>query len=171
MESYWDKIIPQVSDTWRADKIFVKVKGNMKYLFTLIDDETRFLIAKEVADRKEGHDASDLFRQAKEKAEKIPKVMITDGLPSYHKAHKKEFWTNKNTRSVHISHIQLKGDMNNNKMRRRNGSFRDREKVTRGLKKIDSPLISGYQIYYNYVRPHSALKGKTPSEVCGIEIR
>lgn len=170
MESYLDKIVPQVGDTWRADEIYTKVKGNMKYLFALIDDETRFLIAKEIADRKEGHDASGLFRQAKEKTGKRPKVMITDGLQSYNEAHKKEFWTQKNPRTVHIRHIHLKGDYNNNKMERFNGEFRDREKVTRGLKKDDSPLISGYQIFHNYVRPHSALNGKTPSEMCGIEI-
>ena len=68
-------------------------------------------------------------------------------------------------------HIHLKGDMNNNKMERWNGSFRDREKVTRGLKKVDSPLISGYQIFHNYIRPHQALDGMTPSEKCGIEIK
>ena len=171
MKSYLDKIVPQVGDTWRADEIYTKVKANMKYLFALIDDETRFLIAKEIADRKEGHDASGLFRQAKEKTGKRPKVMITDGLQSYSEAHKKEFWTNKNPRSIHIRHIHLKGDMNNNKMERFNGEFRDREKVTRGLKKEDSPLIPGYQIFHNYVRPHLSLNGKTPSEMCGIEIK
>lgn len=51
-----------------------------------------------------------------------------------------------------------------------NGEFRDREKVARGLKKDDSPLINGYQIYHNYVRPHMALNGKTPAEKCGIMI-
>ncbi|PIW36024.1 MAG: transposase, partial [Nitrosopumilales archaeon CG15_BIG_FIL_POST_REV_8_21_14_020_33_23] len=78
---------------------------------------------------------------------------------------------NKNPRSIHIRHIHLKGDMNNNKMERFNGEFRDREKVTRGLKKEDSPLIPGYQIFHNYVRPHLSLNGKTPSEMCGIEIK
>lgn len=29
-------------------------------------------------------------------------------------------------------------------------------------------LISGYQIYHNYVRPHMSLDRKTPAEVCGI---
>ena len=40
--------------------------------------------------------------------------------------------------------------MNNNKMERLNGEIRDREKVVRGLKKEDSPLLTGYQIYHNY---------------------
>jgi len=69
-----------------------------------------------------------------------------------------------------LRNIHLKGDMNNNKMERMNGEFRDREKVVRGIKKDDSPLIDGYQIYHNYIRPHMSLEGKTPSEVCGIKI-
>lgn len=52
-----------------------------------------------------------------------------------------------------------------------NGEFRDREKVSRGLKKEDSPLIDGYQIFHNYIRPHQALEGKTPSEACGIAVQ
>jgi hypothetical protein len=52
-----------------------------------------------------------------------------------------------------------------------NGELRDREKVVGGVKKEDSPLIEGYQIYHNYIRPHMALKGKTPSEVAGIEVQ
>jgi transposase-like protein len=170
MEKYLDKITPQVGDTWIADEVWVKVKGDKKYLFSLMDDETRYWIAKEVSYKKEGHDASGLFHEAKEVTKTIPKVMITDGLQSYNEAFKKEFWTQKNPRSLHIKHIRMSGDMNNNKMERLNGEFRDREKVSRGLKKEDSPLINGYQIFHNYVRPHMSLDGKTPSEACVIKI-
>ena len=55
-------------------------------------------------------------------------------------------------------------------MERLNGEFRDREKVMRGVKKDDSPIFDGYQIYHNYIRPHMALDGNTPSEMCGIKI-
>ncbi|MDE1843660.1 MAG: DDE-type integrase/transposase/recombinase, partial [Thaumarchaeota archaeon] len=135
------------------------------------DDETRFWIAKEVADRKEGHDASGLFRQAKEVTGKKPKVIITDGLHSYSEAYKKEFWEiNRETRPLHIKHIRLQGDMNNNKMERMNGEFRDREKVVRGIKKNDSVLFGGYQMYHNFLRPHMGLDGKTPAQACGINI-
>jgi len=171
MKAYLDKITPQVGDAWRADEVFVKVKGNMKYLFALMDDETRFWIAKEVADRKEGHDASGLFRQAKEVAQTKPKVIITDGLRSYHNAYQKEFWEiNRSKRTLHIRNIHMQGDMNNNKMERMNGEFRDREKVMRGIKKDDSVMFDGYQMFHNYLRPHMGLDGKTPSEACGIKI-
>jgi hypothetical protein len=72
--------------------------------------------------------------------------------------------------SVHIRNITLSGSHNNNKMERLNEEIRGREKVTRNLKTIDSPILTGMQIYHNYVRPHMALDGKTPSELAGIKV-
>ncbi|MGI0088517.1 MAG: hypothetical protein ACREBI_11265 [Nitrosotalea sp.] len=83
----------------------------------------------------------------------------------------KEYWTRELPRVVHESHITLKGDRNNNKMERLNGEIRDREKVMRGLKINDTPILTGYQIYHNYIRPHMGLEGKTPSEVAGIRLK
>ena len=71
----------------------------------------------------------------------------------------------------HIRDIRFNGQVHNNKMERINGEIRDREKVVRGIKKEDSPIIAGLQIYHNYVRPHMALEGKTPSEVAGIRVK
>jgi putative transposase len=170
MEKYVDQVKPNVSDTWRADELFVKVRGNMKYVFALMDDETRFWIAQEVADTKFTHDARNLFREGKRLTGKSPMLLITDGLPSYHDAYRKEYWRHQQPRPQHISHIRIQGDRNNNKMERLNGEVRDREKVMRGLKKSDTPILKGYQIYHNYVRPHEALDGKTPAEACGIKI-
>jgi hypothetical protein len=31
-------------------------------------------------------------------------------------------------------------------------------------------ILQGYQIYHNYIRPHEALDGKTPSEACGLKV-
>ena len=171
MEKYLEQIKPQVSETWRADKLYLKVKGDMKYLFAMMDDETRYWIAQEVADSKHNYDARRLFRKAKETIGYKPKILITDGLPSYREAYLKEFYTmSKATRTEHIHSIRIQGDRNN-KMERLNGEIRDREKVMRGLKKPETPIIPGYQIYHNYVRPHEALDGKTPAEACGIEIQ
>ena len=170
MEQYIEKIQPQVSDTWRADEIYVKIKGNMKYVFALMDDETRYWIAQEVAGSKFKHDAAKLFQMGKETAGKRPNVLITDGLPAYHDAFNREFFTNTNPRSQHINAIKLTGPANNNKMERINGEIRDREKTMRGIKKVDTKVLPGMQIYHNYVRPHEALDGKTPAEACGIVV-
>ena len=55
-------------------------------------------------------------------------------------------------------------------MERMNGEIRDREKTMRGLKIDETTILKGYQLYHNYIRPHEALDGKTPSEACGITI-
>ena len=52
MKDYAESITPNVSDTWRADEIYIKISGNLKYLFAMMDDETRFWIAQEVAETK-----------------------------------------------------------------------------------------------------------------------
>ena len=31
--------------------------------------------------------------------------------------------------------------------------------------------LTGYQLFHNYIRSHSALDGQTPSEKCGMEIK
>jgi transposase-like protein len=171
MNKYLEKIKPQVSDTWRADELYVKIKGDMKYLFALMDDETRFWIAQEIADSKYTHDARTLFRAGVKATGKKPMTLITDGLQAYHDACNKEFWTmKKETRTEHIRHITIRGDRNNNKMERFNGEIRDREKTMRGLKTKETPILAGYQIFHNYIRPHEGLEGKTPSEACGIKI-
>ncbi len=171
MEKYLDQITPQVSDTWRADELYMKFHGNMKYVFAMMDDETRFWIAQEAADTKDSHDAQHLFQMAKERTGKKPHVLITDGLRSYRDAWLKEFRTNKlDNSTVHIRQITLAGQHNNNKMERFNGGIRDREKVTRNLKKPDSPILTGLQIYHNYVRPHMGLDGKTPADLAGIKV-
>ena len=169
MQKYLDRITPQVSDVWRTDEIFLKVRGNLTYLFSMMDDETRFWISSQVADHKGVSDVRPMYRDAKEVAGKRPSVLISDGAPNFHTAFNKEFYSNKKD-SRHINHIHLKGDKNNNKMERLNGETRDREKVMRGIKTKNTPVLKGYQIYHNYIRSHEALKGKTPSEMAGIKI-
>jgi transposase-like protein len=170
MEKYLEKIKPNVSSVWRTDELYLKVKGNMKYLYALMDDETRFWIAQEVLDTKYTANINPLFKHGKDIAGKRPNSLISDGAPNFNDAFKKEFRTIKNPRTRHIKHIRLQGDHNNNKMERFNGEVRDREKVMRGLKRADTPILTGYQIYHNYLRPHEGLNMKTPAEACGIKI-
>jgi transposase-like protein len=165
MKVYVEKIVPNVSDTWRADELYVKIKGDMKYLFALMDDETRFWIAQEVAESKDKHDVRVLFSRAKYLMEKQPKTLVTDGLRSYYRASSQVF-----PETEHMRQIRLKGEIHNNKMERLNGEIRDREKTMRGLKTEETPILKGYQIFHNYIRAHEGLDEKTPSEACGIKV-
>jgi transposase-like protein len=172
MQKYLDKATPQLSDTWRADEMFLKIKGSLRYLYAMMDDQTRFWIAQEVADTKYTVDVRPLFQLAKQVAGKQPKTFITDGVANFHEAYLREFHTmSKATDTEHIRHIRLAGDRNNNRMERFNGEVRDREKVMRGLERKDSPILSGYQIYHNYIKPHKALDNRTPAQAAGIEVK
>ena len=163
---YLNGIVPRVGDWFRADEIWIKVNGKQNYLFASMDDDTRYWLASDMAETKFQHNADTLLQLTKLQAGKNPRNFITDGLPAYMKSSKKVF--GKDTH--HTRHIHLKGDKNNNKMERLNGSIRDREKVFRGLKKIDTSIIEGMRVYYNFTKKHSALKGKTPAQVSMIEI-
>jgi transposase-like protein len=164
MKAYAEKIVPNVSDSWRADEIRFKVRGNMKYLFAVMDDETRFWIAQEVADTKHSHDTQNLFALSKNLIGKQPKQIITDGLYSYAVAAEVVL-----DEAKHIRHVRLQGDVHNNKMERMNGEIRDREKTMRGIKTKSTEVFQGMQIYHNFIREHQAL-GKTPAEACGIKV-
>jgi len=48
--------------------------------------------------------------------------------------------------------------------------LRERTKVQRGWKTVKTPLAEGMRIQYNFVKPHMALKGKTPSQEAGITV-
>ncbi|MER5175148.1 MAG: DDE-type integrase/transposase/recombinase, partial [Candidatus Nitrosocosmicus sp.] len=170
MDRYLEKIVPKVFTSWRTDELYLKVKGNKKYLYALMDDETRFWIAQQVAETKYTADITPLFKKGKEIAGTRPNTLISDGAPNFHTAYNKEFFTTKKPRTRHINHIRLQGDHNDNKMERLNGTIRDREKTMRGLKKVDTPILKGCQIYHNCIREHQTLEGKTPAERCGVEI-
>ena len=61
----------------------------------------------------------------------------------------------------------------NNQMESFNGNtIRHREKVVRGLKKEDSAILTGLQLYHNYVRGHLGLADHaTPAEAAGINVQ
>ncbi len=100
-----------------------------------------------------------------------PKMTIHFQSPSLEAPLVKEFYTHSNPMSKHIRDIRLDGTVHNNKMERLNGEVRDREKVVRGLKRTDTPILKGYQIFHNYIRPHEALGGQTPADRCGIQVK
>lgn len=163
INKYAETLKPQVGDTWNVDELKLKQHGEWRWVWSVLDKETRFWLADHISTERAVSDARQPFRKAKEVAGKKPKTVITDGLQAYKDAFNKEFFTLKNPRTQHISHIKLSGDMNNNIVERLNGTIREREKVTRNLKEQAPTIIEGYRNYYNLIRPHQSLNGTIKS--------
>lgn len=126
-----------------------------------------------VATHKGNDDIEPMFDTGRQAAGKVPAQLTSGGASNFVHAHKKQYAAKNflHKESEHIRHIHMAGDMNNNQMESFNGNtIRHREKVTRGIKKEDSAILTGLQLYHNYVPPHLALNGKTPAEVAGIEV-
>jgi transposase-like protein len=100
-------------------------------------------------------------------------AVVTDGLRAYQDAIPKEFFTLKAPRTEHVRIPNIRNRSNNNMVERLHGTIRQRNKVMRGLDDVGTAqtMMDGLRIYYNFLRPHSALSGKTPAEACGISIK
>jgi putative transposase len=165
MKDYVDTLHPELSRVFHADETKVNIRGQWVWLWHLMDGDTRFLLANHVSQGRTISDARAAFQEAKQVAKTDASVLLTDGLESYKQAAEKEF-----PNAVHVSGIGIQGRVNNNRMERYHGTFKERSKVMRAIKKPNSAFIEGQRIYYDYLRPHSSLDGKTPAEAAGINL-
>ena len=146
----------------------IKVKGEWKWLWNMMDEKTRFQLVSMIAETREGEDAKKTFQKSKQVISKRPNLAATDGLLGCKKAFNQEFYDHHQT-TKHIADVALQSRLNNS-IERMHGSIREREKVMRGIKSMKTPIFPGNKIYYNFIRPHSALKRKTPAEATGIGV-
>jgi transposase-like protein len=165
MKDYVDTLHPELSRVYHADETKVNIRGQWVWLWHLMDGDTRFLLANHVSQGRTVADARQTFQEAKAVAKADARVLLTDGLPSYGPAAQREF-----RNAVHVSGVGIQGRVNNNRMERYHGTFKERSKTMRALKKTDSAFIEGQRIYYDYLRPHTALDGKTPAQAAGIDL-
>lgn len=162
------KLRPKVSDTWVVDETVVRVGGDNWWFWDIIDEDTRFLLASHLSLSRTTRDASALMEKAGRRANKAPKVIISDKLYAYLDGIEIVF-------GADTEHIQSKGmtaDINTNLIERFHGTIKDRTKVIRGFKTIPTALIilDGFLIHYDFFRPHMTLNNKTPAEVAGIKL-
>jgi transposase-like protein len=181
MKDYLDKFTPQLGGIWHSDETMINVRKtqpidgeNYSWAWNLLDHETRFLIASEVTKHRNIEDARKVLQEAKQIANgQKPDFIITDKLPAYKQAVTKEFFTLKNPRTKHIKLKNIREGTNNNIVERLHGTIKERTKVMRGLDNDESAqrMMDANRIYYNYLRPHSALNGKTPAEKACINLQ
>lgn len=167
MAEYGKLIRPQLSNVWHADEMKVNVHGQWQWLWNIMDSDTRYILASHVAQGRGTAEAQEAFQIAKKNSdpEREPTFLISDGLSSYQAAANREF---RNT--VHIARVGIQGEVNNNRIERLHGTIRERNKVMRAMKRPDSAFIEGQRIYYNHIRPHQGLNGKTPAQAAHVDL-
>jgi transposase-like protein len=169
INAYVGQFQPNVGNVWHADEQFIKVKGNIEYVWNVLDSQTRFLLAANESPTRNYEDARATFQQAKATAGKKARVVITDGSFNYTKAVRKEFATYENP-NPHSRYVSIRArSPTNNPIERFHGSFRQRDKVMRGFKTRQAAFAQNFQTYYNFVRQHQKL-GVTPAQKAGLTV-
>jgi len=170
IEEYANALEPNLSGQWHADEMAINVKGKWMWLWNVMDKETRFMLASLISEKRQIEDARTVFQKAKATGKSKPEKVVTDGLHAYEDAFKKEFFTLRKPRTKHIRMPRFIDETNNNIIERLQGTVRERDKVMRGFKKEESAqkILDGFRAYYNFIRPHQALQGKTPAEKANI---
>ena len=139
------RLTPELSETWQADELFVKMKGgvkdtqykqnNMAFLWNVMDRKTRFLLASRLSTYRNVNGASRSVQRSEEGRTRQPARENLHGqaerIPSSHdlRAHqarrKPELVAKMGVGKPHA---------NNNRIERLNGTLRERVKVQRGWK-------------------------------------
>ncbi len=167
IDDYVKTLKPELKDIWHHDEMKINAGGKWKWLWNIMDEETKFLITTKVSTKARMRDTRNFFRTAKETAQKEPEFLITDGRNPYNRAIIKEM---PETNHIRLTSITDKRS-NNNNIERLNGTIQDRIKVMRGMQNLETAelMTSAFRNYYNFIRPHSTL-GITPALKSGIGV-
>jgi len=137
----------EVGEKWLADETVIKVDGAPKYLWNLMDYETRIYIASLITDGRGAEEALTAIKEAIKNAGKAPKTIVTDGLASYKKALEML-----NAPIMHVDNAGITKKENNNRIERLHGTVKHWLKGKRGIGDKAAELIEGYRNYYNNIR-------------------
>jgi transposase-like protein len=163
----------KVGEIWHVDERIVNVDGEHRYLWNVMDSQTRFLLASRISQGRGVPEARAAFKQAKGATYVRPKEIRSDGLFAYRRAISKEFGSNcgpgGKKHSPHRVVPSIRAPDSNNILERLNGTSKDRTKTMRAYDNDAgaAALSEGWQVHYNLVRDHLAL-GTTPGVAAGI---
>src|SRR5271157_3548894 len=144
---------------------------SLRWAWNVIDNKSRFWLASQITEKREIAEARKVLAQASSLSKTRPVAVVTDGLRAYQDAIPKEFFTLKGPRTQHIRIPNIRDKSNNSMVERLHGTIRQRNKVMRGLDDVEAAqtMMDGLRIYYNFIRSHTALGGKTPAQKANVE--
>ena len=173
MRKYAGTLRVDAGHQWHVDEIlFFKMRKLERYLFTVMDGSSRFILSYEISTTKQNFNATNMFAAAAGRVLRRPRILVTDGLKAFIKPAKKVFYRVSGPRFTHVREIHLQNIFNQNNLSERlNGEFEDRFKCTRGLKSKNPSLIHLVIANHNFFREHEGLENNmTPAEAIGIDI-
>lgn len=167
IDDYVKTLKPDVANVWNHDEMKIQSGGKWKWLWNIMDEDTKFLITTQVITKARIKDSRKFFKDAKEQVGTEPQFLITDGRHSYTKSIIKEM---PSTLYVRLTSLTDKRT-NNQNIERLNGTIRDRIKTMRGFDNdITADLMtSAFRNYYNFIKVHGTI-GTTPALKAGIGI-
>jgi len=171
VKEYVDTLQADLGDTWHVDETAIKVKGQQKWFWEIIDKKTRFMVAEHLSKTRTTKDSIELFKDARNRAIKKPKLILSDGCFAYRKGFSKVFWDHHRSCQL-IQNVGINGRRNQNIVERLHGSLKDMLRSRRGMndEAKTEAMLDGWFVFYNFLRPHSSLGGKTRAEVAGIKL-
>lgn len=159
------------SNIWHVDEKFVRVRGckDFAYLWVVMDDKNS-IVAVHVSQNRDIASATIALNLAKQRAEKPPDILVTDGCQSYIKACKKVF--GHSTKHI-VAHFEAKKfmhkgryyNLSNNRIESLNSKINLWYKKFRGFKRLDTANLwcIMWMHFYNFMRPRTI-----PHEIISI---
>lgn len=162
---------PGSSGLVEIDETAVFVRGRQVWPWDAIDVKTRYVLATHISEGRTVDDAKAFLRVLARRSER-PKVVITDGLQSYNDAMRKVFYSRYADRRVKHQRSPGINTGDKNRIERWHGTLKERYKVMRGLKNMETghAILRGLTIQYDLMRPHMALGDRTPAQASGIDL-
>ncbi|MFL4910585.1 IS6 family transposase [Streptomyces sp. MMS24-I2-30] len=116
---------PRPGDKWHLDEVFIKINGELKYLWRAVDQDGNVLDIL-VQNRRDKAAARRFFRKLLKKTRSVPRVVVTDRLRSYGAAHREVMPS-----VEHRSHKGL-----NNRAEKSHQPTRQRERAMKGFRSV-----------------------------------
>jgi transposase-like protein len=174
VSEYVKTLSPQLGGKWHHDETVIRCEAQNQWFWEMIDEDTRFLVASHLSETRSLKDTIEVFQQAVETAKSRPRAVFVDGSMQYDAAFNRVFYSRYKVAKVElVKRIGIRSRETNNIVERLHETVRERTRPMRGFKNQDSAkaILEGYVVNYNFARPHMTLKGKTPAQQAGIEIK
>ncbi|MCL4436510.1 MAG: IS6 family transposase [Thaumarchaeota archaeon] len=172
VNKYVSTLEPELSGKWHEDETMIKADGRNVWLWEMIDEDTKFVVASHISGTRTLEDTVAIFRKGLETAKQRPRAIFVDGSHVYQPAFNKVFYSRYKVQRVElVQRVGIRARQTNNVIERMHGTVKDRLKPMRGLQneRTAQTLLTGFLINYNYVRKHQTI-GMTPAQAAGVGI-